>query len=212
MRFGGGALLTPLCLAACTTPPAQPSDDGQRLVQAALRILASDGQPICVDNRTTGRPLAIYAAMRVAPPPSRHPLAWHVPGPLRPPPELSNRQIYRDSVGAETAHLREPDNAANRLPHAAQTWLDDNATVLSRASVGTSVTISPAWARGVLARWWPINRVSQHCTPTYVLSNPVWSASSGFVTVMTEHWGTTYGFDRHDGVWRPAGQWTTWLY
>jgi len=202
----------PLFGGACTRSAAMPRDDGERIVQATLRLLTSDGKPICIDDRTTGRPLAIYATMRMAPLPSGQPLAWHTPGPLRPPVELSNTQLYHDSLGSESAHLRDPDNGGASLPWMLQRRLDETATVQARAGVDESVMISSRWAPGVRARWWPVNRLSRHCSPTYTLSNPTWSASTGYITVMTEHWGATYGLDRGPTGWRPVGQWTNWLY
>lgn len=205
-------VVTLLFSAACSSAPDSPVDEGQKIVQAALKVLASDGKGVCVDGRTTGRPLAIYAAMRAAPSPSRRPLAWHVPGQLRPLGTLSNMQLYRDSLGSESAHLQDPQQAEAALPVVDQRRLDDAATKLALSNAAPGIAISPRWATGVKARWWPMNRLSRSCLPTYRLSNPVWSGSIGYVTVMTEHWGTTYAFERNQAGWEPVGQWTNWLY
>ena len=199
-------------LAACSRSPEVPVTDGQKIVQETLRLLTSDGIPICVDNRTKGASLAIYAAMQVAPSPSRRPLVWHRPAILRPSDDLSNVELLRDSMGSETAHLRDPMTSTVTLPWAAQHRLDAAAILLEHDSSNKTVTISPAWAPGVKARWWPINRLSRNCSPTYTFSNPTWSATTGFITVMTGHSGTIYAFDRGPGGWQPAGQWTNWLY
>ena len=206
-----GVVALPLLATACGQPPAAPVDEGQKLVQATLRLLTSDGNPICIDNRTRGAPLAIYATMQVAPPPSRRPLAWHKPQILRPSNELSSIELLRDSMGSETAHLRDPATGAT-LSWALQHRLNVTATLLERTGVVESIAISSGWAPGVEARWWPVNRLSQHCSPTYTFSNPTWSASAGYITVMTRHSGTIYAFDRSPAGWQPVGQWTDWLY
>lgn len=197
---------------ACSRVPDAPVDDGQKIVRATLQILASDGKALCVDRQTSGRPLAIYAAMRVAPSPSRRPLKWHVPQPLVPPGKLSNAQLYRDSLGSETAHLQDPGTAGATLSGIEQGKLDASATALAARPAMPAVTVSSRWVPGVEARWWLLNRVSRSCSPIYTLSDPVWSDSLGYVTVLTEHWGTTYAFSRTSVGWKPVGQWTNWLY
>ena len=202
-----------LAMGGCAGTPQPPYDDSQKLVRATLKILTADNAAICVDNRTNGKPLAIFATMSVAPAPSRRPLAWHVVAPLRSNAALTNKQIYQDTITNKPAHIPDPTNTTPTLGFLAQQRLNNAAMVRSRT--GQTKTVNLPGGLGVPkvdARWWPLVRLSQKCDQKYVVSDPVWSDTMAFVTVNIEHWGTTYVFQRRDRDWVPVGQWSNWLF
>lgn len=202
-----------LGIGGCAGTPQPPYDDSQKLVRATLRILTNDGNTICVDNRTNGKPLAIFATMAVAPAPSRRPLAWHVVTPLRSQAALTTRQIYQDTIINKPAHIPDPVNTTPALGFVDQQRLNNAALVQSRT--GQTRTVDLPGGFGVArvdARWWPLVRLSRKCYLKYVVSDPVWSDNLGFVTVNIEHWGTTYAFQRRDRDWVAVGQWSNWLF
>ncbi|WP_242182950.1 hypothetical protein [Sphingomonas sp. CARO-RG-8B-R24-01] len=207
------AMAAVLAIGGCARTPQPPFDDSQKLVRATLKILTDDGNTICVDNRTNGKPLAIFATMSVAPPPSRRPLAWHVVTPLRSNAALTARQIYQDTIVDKPAHIPDPVNATPALGFLDQQRLNSAAMVLSRT--GQSKTVDLGGGFGVPrvdARWWPLVRLSQKCYLKYVISDPVWSDTMGFVTINIEHWGTTYAFQRRNNDWVAVAQWSNWLF
>lgn len=210
---GVATLAVLVSVTACTGKPQPPFDDSQKLVRATLRILTRDNSGICVDNRTNGKPLAIFATMAVAPAPSRRPLAWHTVMPLRSSEALTNRQIYQDTIVNRPSHIPDPANASPTLGFLDQQKLNNAAMVLSRTGQSKTVDFAGGFALpNVDARWWPLVRLSRKCTYKYVISDPVWSETMGFVTVNIEHWGTTYAFQRRDRDWVPVGQWSNWLF
>jgi hypothetical protein len=190
-------------------------NDGEKIIRAAINTLIS-GQPtgtICVDSRTRGQPLAVFRTMTYAPVPSRAPLGWRAPGPLRAPTALSGRELYDDQIRNERVRLREPGQTAQLFPHEQQGILDTAAAALAVADHGESVAVRKASASDrIIARWWPINRMTASCSPNYVVSYPVWRDNIGFVTVTADHWGTTYAMQRRGADWRTVAQWNIWLY
>lgn len=204
-------LLLLLTCAACSR--AAPLDNNEKIVRATLMLLASEGNAVCVDNHTRGQALAIFSAMTAAPSQSLKPLAWYVPGPLRPPAAISNSDLLRDSAQGGTAHLRGPENPTLPLSAIEQSRLNRKAAALARLSEAKSVSIRSSWnLKNIATRWWPINRVSSRCSPNYVVSDPAVSGTDGFVTVTADHWGTTYAFEHRGADWIPIAQWKTWLY
>ncbi|MDN4630814.1 hypothetical protein QCD71_04760 [Sphingomonas sp. PsM26] len=200
-------------IGGCAGTPQPPYDDSQKLVRATLKILTDDGNAICVDNRTNGKPLAIFATMAVAPAPSRRPLAWHTVAPLRSSAALTTRQIYQDTIVNKPAHIPDPTNTTPTLAYLDQQRLNNAAMVQSRTGQTKTVDLPGGFnVPRVDARWWPFVRLSRKCYLKYVVSDPVWSDDLGFVTVNIEHWGTTYAFQRRDKDWVPVGQWSNWLF
>lgn len=199
--------------AGCAAQSAQPLDDSAQVVGAVVTTLASDGQHICADSRTRGQPLAIYRTMTYAPPAARRPLAWHVPGPLRPPRPLSQRDLYEDQIQGRRVYLREPGTGMVALPAEAQRQLDTAARALSISDFEAPDDVGRAYTGpNLTARWWLINRFRRDCTPTYTLTRPVIRKNVAFVSVTAGHWGTTYAVVRRDGAWKTAAQWSNWLY
>lgn len=193
-------------------------DDNEQIVRATLGVLTADGKPICVDERTRGQPLAVFRTMSEAPRASRTPLGWHPPGPLRSPAEPRAGGIWRQEMRRgrpdhAQVRLGEPGNRdATDLPPLEQMRLNGRALALSSATSET-VTIGSNWnVPGVTARWAPRNWIARDCDPRYVLTNPIHAGTIGFVTVTAGHWGTTYALEKTAGRWRPAAQWSTWLY
>ncbi|CAN5288492.1 hypothetical protein BH11PSE5_BH11PSE5_10780 [soil metagenome] len=200
------------CLASCSAPSATPQGDGAKLVFATLQLLTADGSQICVDSGTTGQPLSVYRTMASNPPGGIKPI-WFVPATLKPPPELSNADLYRGAQAEGPAHIDQPGNATAVLPSKAQAELDRAAWILSQRDPDPSVTIPGTWGlNGVQSRWWLRNRVSRRCAPNYKLSNPVTVNNIGFISVTAGHWGTTYAFTRKDKDWVVRAQWSNWLY
>ncbi|WP_010160446.1 hypothetical protein [Sphingomonas sp. PAMC 26617] len=205
--------LATLSVSACAAAPKPPFDDSQKLVRATLKVLTNDGNAICVDNRTNGRPLAIFATMAVAPAPSRRPLAWHVVAPLRSKEALTTQQLYQDTIVNRPSHIPDPGNTTASLGFLEQQRLNNAAMVLSRTGQTKIVDFVGGFGvAGVDARWWPFVRLSRKCNYKYVVSDPVWSDTTAFVTVNIEHWGTTYAFQRRNDDWIAIGQWSNWLF
>lgn len=206
-----------LGLSGCGAGASAPLDDDAQIVRAVLGVLTSDGRGICVDRKTRGQPLAVFRTMNEAPKASRVPLGWRPPGPLRPPVDPSAKAIWQQEMHRkpeqETLRLREPGNRGSAdLPPLEQMRLNGRATALAKAPSET-VTIADGWnVPHVTARWAPRNWLSGACDPRYVLTNPVHAADMAFVTVTAGHWGTTYALEKAAGQWRPAAQWSTWLY
>jgi hypothetical protein len=210
----GLALGALLLLAACGKPAGAPLNDDEKIVRAVLATLVSDGKPVCVDGRTSGRALVVYREYLVAPRPSREELAWHVPGPLRPPPMPTESQIDTAVAQNKDVRLPEPGDRHDKLPAVTQADLDGAAHALSLPPVADrKVSIEASWApKGVVARWWPINRLKSDCEPLYMLSNPARARNIAFVTVQAEHWGTTYALRPQNGDWATVAQWSNWIY
>ncbi|WP_375420722.1 hypothetical protein [uncultured Sphingomonas sp.] len=200
-----------LLLPGCT---AAPIDDDGRIVRATLTLLASGrtgAEPLCVDDRTRGEPLAIYRTMRAQTAEGdRH---WRHPAPLRAPGGVSGRALFEDAVGSNRLRIAEPRSTAAALPAVDQRRLHAAATSLALVGESDAVTIGDAEAvPGASARWWLINRFRAGCDRRYLLSRIVRSASTAFVTVTADHWGTTYAVERVRGDWRVTAQWNSWLY
>ncbi len=209
----GGRLLAGV-LAALAVAGCSSRDATAPVMEAVLKTLTSDGRPICLDSGTSGEPLAIFRTMMRAPDPSRQPLAWYPPGPLRPDQNLSLGRLIDDEFRDGRAVLRRPDAAsATPLPATEQRRL--NAAALRLVNLqserGTSVPNSSA-TPGAKARWWVSNRMDGACKPVYTLSHPVVMDDIAFVTVLAGHWGTTYALERKGGNWSATARWSNWLY
>jgi hypothetical protein len=198
-----------LATSGCASPDLSVED---RIVRAALRTMVSDGKEVCVENRTRGAPLAVFRAMLEAPNPSRRPLAWHQAGALRPPPGLSNADLYRDQIEGQQTYLTEPGAGAARLSFDAQRSLEAAARKLAYAQPSPSNRVEGSWVPGVRSRWWLFNRLWQRCVPSYTISDPVWYDKTAFVTVSADHWATTYAAQPSGGDWHVVAQWSNWLY
>jgi len=148
----------------------------------------------------------------VAPDPSRQPLAWHHPAPLRPVTSLSERQMIDDEFRADRTRLSPPRNPTEALPTVDQLQIDSIARGL--AGVGRSGTrsVSIPPSQLVAARWWGLNRIWPQCLNVFTISNPLLVRNYGFVTVRGGHWGTTYALRKQAGRWAVNAQWTNWLY
>ncbi len=215
-RSAARALILSTALASmsgCATAPPEPLTDAQMTVRAILRLLTEDGRSICVDNVTNGKPLAIFATMAVAPAPSRRPLAWHRVAPLRSGMKLSNTQMYHDTFGGDQPLLADPGDTTATLGFFAQRRLNDAAAKLART--GESVAVDMGDGLGVpraQARWWPLIRWSSSCGPEFKLSDPVVAKDIAYITVRSDHWGTTYALQPRGNDWVPVAQWNTWLF
>ena len=210
-RRGMPMLAAIALLAGCS---AAPIDDDGRVVRATLALLASGratNEPLCVDDRSRGEPLAIFRTMRAETPEGdRH---WRHPAPLTPPDRVSGRELFEDATGRTRLRIAEPQSNAAALPAVDQRRLDAAATSLASVGDSRAVTIGAAEAvPGVSAHWWLLNRLRAGCDRRYQLSRIVRSADLGFVTVTADHWGTTYAVERVGRDWRVTAQWNSWLY
>ncbi len=208
-----GACMALFMAALSSTACSQrPLDTQEKIVRATLRVLASDGQDVCVDRRTRGAPLAVFRAMDGAPPASRRPLAWRAPQPLRPPAGLSGKELFRDQIQDQRTYLRQPDVGPEALSYNEQRSLDLAARRLSLALPAPSTVVESGSVPGTTTRWWLFNKFAPGCVPNFTLSNPVWDAGVGFVTASADHWATTYAIQPRGNDWVATAQWSVWLY
>ncbi len=210
----GVAILMAAMLASCNGSTTQLNEDEQ-IVQAVLGLLASAGRPVCTDDQTEEQALAIYREMTLAPRPSRADLRWFPPTPLRPDTRVTTEDLRGVELGNDQIQIREPSPRRDALPGLTQFELDGAARRLIRSvgAVEETVSIRRAWTpAGVVARWWPLNRLRKSCWPLFSLSNPVRDRQAAFVTVRAEHWGTLYALRQVSGKWQVVAEWSRWLY
>ena len=199
-------------LSACSGADHLPKNSDEKLIQATLAMLDGKGEPLCVDEKTVGHPLAVFKSIASNPSAAAAPPTWFAPARFSPPAKLSSADLYRDELGDGAVHLDQPANTGSEVGASDRATLDRAAFSLSKDKADRSVTISQSWQKGMKARWWLRNRVSNHCSPNYHLSNPVHANDLGFVTVTANHWGTTYAFKRNGADWVATAQWSNWLY
>lgn len=210
-RFCYIAPAAALLLAGCGTLPA---GDDAAIVRATLNLLASgrspDAPPLCVDSRPRGEPLAIFRTMRLNSEPDEH--EWREPRPLTVEPRVTGRELFNDATDRDKLRIQEPDDDAEPLPREEQQRLDARARALSVEGQSTGFALDDDLAPPRMAvRWWLLNRL-RGCERTAVLSRIVHDRQTAFVTVMIDHWGTTYALERSGKDWRMAAQWDSWLY
>lgn len=215
MRRAVLALSGLLALTGCGAAEKRPLNDSEQMVQSVLGLLASDGKGVCTDDRTEGQALAIFREMTFAPRPSREELRWHAPLPLRPPVNVTGSQLRESELEREQLTIREPDVRKDALPSVDQMRLTGAARYQGKGVgvVEESVAIRTSWApQGVASRWWPLNRVRRDCWPLFLISDPIRTRDTGFITVRTEHWGTLYALQKTGTQWRVVAEWSRWLY
>jgi hypothetical protein len=212
VRFGFWIAII-LWISGCTTNSKPSGDDAEEVMRALAATLTADNKPVCLDGATRGDSLAVFRAMRAAPVPSRRPLVWHQPQPLRPPASPTGRQVFDDELGSNQILISRPEQAGAPLSFLVQRQLNFAANQLSLIKDSSSQSIAP-WTGAPLARprWWVWNRFSSNCSPVYTVTNPVVAKNVAFVSVKAGHWGTTYAFAKQGTSWRTVGQWTNWLY
>lgn len=217
-RSGIGArwplIAAALALGSCGTPQ-RPLDDREKIVRSVLTLLASTGQAVCTDDETTGEALAEFREMARAPRAARRDLRWHTPLPLRPDARVTTRDIKRSEFDDEKLVIEEPGVREDALPGLDQLQLDGAAQRIA-GSVGAieeNVDLWRSWMPpGVVARWWPLNRIRRDCWPRFEISDPVRDRDLAFVSVRAEHWGTLYALKQSSGEWRITAEWSRWLY
>lgn len=213
MRMGATVLMAAM-LASCHGSATQLNDDEQ-IVQSVLGLLASTGRQVCTDDQTEEQALAIYREMTLAPRPSRADLRWFPPTPLWPDTRVTTAELRGVELGNDKIQINQPPPRRDALPGLTQLELDGAAHRLMRSvsAVNETVSIRRAWTpTGVVARWWPLNRLRKSCWPLFSLSNPVRDRQAAFVTVRAEHWGTLYALQQVSGKWQVVGEWSRWLY
>ena len=208
-------LLVLICLSSLSAcqGQGQPKTADEKIVFSTLKLLASDGKFVCVDNATSGPPLAVFGTTMRNRPAGLEPPTWFAPAALRPPAALSSSELLRGAQTNTNVHIDQPTNSTSALAPALQGELNRAAGQLSTQNGDQKISHIDAWdIRGVLPRWWLRNRLSWHCAPNYRLSNPVSAQNVGFITVIADHWATTYAFNRHDSDWVAVAQWSNWIY
>lgn len=205
-----------LALTGCSSHPPQPADDTTLVVRSLLSVLTADGKPTCIDARTRGEPLAIFQRMMAAPDPSRRPLAWYPPQPLRPA-AASSLSLSPDALSSGRVEprprLATSQSTARSLPHLLQSQINAAAMKLSLYDTRDHIVLDN-WANAPLARvrWWVRNRLDSGCSAIYTVSTPVVARNVAFVSVAASHTGTTYAFRKQGTSWTPIAQWADWLY
>lgn len=189
------------------------SDSTGTVMGAVLKTLTADGKSVCIDRATSGEPLAIFRTMASAPDPARRPLAWFPPNPLRSDQNLSVGRLVDDEFTDQRTVLARPKVGRQPLPLTEQRRLDAAATKLSYAQVDRDAVVTDAASvPKAHARWWVLNRLDSSCTTVYTASPPVIVGDMAFVSVLGNHWGTTYAVEKRAGVWSTTAQWSNWLY
>ena len=202
-----------ISLGGCTADEPKDDQDAVQVLHVLAATLTADGKTICIDNRTQGDSLAVFRTMRAAPAPSRQPLTWRQPQPLRPPEPPSGRQIFDEELRSDQILLPSPQQTGAPLPFILQRQLDFAANQLSLIQGSKAQSIGQ-WAGAPLARskWWILNRLSPNCSPVYTFTNPIVAKNVAFVSVKVGHWGTTYAFVKQGTQWKTLGQWANWIY
>lgn len=199
-------------LAGCVRANGGTQSEEEQLVRATLLFMARDGHVVCVDGRTSGRPLTVFRTMMANRRPDQTTPLWFAPEPLRGeaaamPQQRSNGMRAGGSQVELLAFQRSP------LPLGEQDALNRAAATMATLPTAKAVDISrlklPA---EVKASWWPLNRISLSCWPVHVVSAPIIQRDVAFISVTADHWGTTYAFSRERNGWAPRAQWTNWLY
>lgn len=208
-------LLVALALAGCGKVPAVDKlDTDQQIVREVLKVLASDGKPVCVSRWTFGSPLSQFRVAKRGQLQRYYVLDWGTPGAWRPP-RMPTQQELRDAVRqGRNAHIPEPSPYIEELSQKKRTILDG----LAFAIAPPAVTLHTAFMRqgwmpkGVTARWWMGRDDKLGCDANYVLSGIKRTDHAAFVAVRVHHWGTLYGLVGGDRNWHVVGQWGPWLY
>lgn len=205
-------LVSMAALAACSVNDRAPMDDDEKLIQATIAMLDGKDEPVCIDEKTVGRPLSVFHTITSNLPPGARAPGWFLPARFSPPDPLSNDEVYRGAQIEGSVLIDQPTNNVEPVSRAEQAKLHRAATLLSREPADHTILISESWQPGIKVRWWLRNRLSSRCTPNYHISNAINARDIGFVSVTADHWGTTYAFRRTDKGWVVAAQWSNWLY
>ena len=200
-----------LGLSACASR--QPDDEPHRIVASVMKQITGGGQPICIDARTRGEPLAIFRTMIVAPDPSRRALAWRTPGSLIAGRDIGSRALVENALHDNRTRLPLAESTAPPLPMIDQIRLNGLAReAMVTASVPQMPLDNVSDAPLARVRWWPFNRFDGGCREIYTISKPVVIHDTAFVSVTAGHQGTTYALDRRGPAWAPTAQWANWIY
>src|SRR6478736_2272469 len=222
--FGAASVLLLVSLVACGRPPtpAAPTPERtkalltseEKIVRATLKLLASDGKPVCVERETLGGPLSIWRTAPQGGFEKIYGLAWFPPRPFRPPSQPALEELGSKVREGENYKLAEPVARRDKLPAAVQTNLDAQASALAEPKVAARpVIIRQEWVpQSVMPRWWPDGSKHKGCDAQYVLSAIKSNAHAAFVSVRVDHWGTVFALAPHGDDWRPIAQWGTWVY
>lgn len=194
-----------LSLMSCARGPAS---DGEQIVAAVARTLASRPGSVCVDRRTSGEALEVWRDARQVVSATAGTLGWSRPAPLTPPDKV---EYVVETAGRRQERMIEPIATARPLPRPLVQQVQSAALHLTWSDGGTEV-MSVAGGPGVSSRPWLLNRIWPRCAYAYQLSNPARFGDIGFVAVTANHWGTVYAVQHGPAGWRTIAQWTPWLY
>lgn len=211
-------LLGLFALAGCGKGPAPDQlDSDKQIVYQVLKVLASDGKPVCVSRWTFGSPLSQFRVAKRGQLERYYVLDWMTPGPWRPP-EMPTQKELREAVRAgRNAHIPEPSAepfVAQALPQKKREILDGIGFAIAPPETPLYwVFMHQGWMpKGVTARWWMGRDDKLGCDANYVLSGIKRTQHAAFVAVRVHHWGTLYALAGGDDHWHVVGQWGPWLY
>jgi hypothetical protein len=182
--------------------------DGEQIIVAVARTLASGPNPICVDQRTHGDALTIWPDIQRLLRGAAGTLGWSAPVPLVPPAEV---KYVAQIAGGPQVRVIEPKPVAAPLPRALVQRIQVAATKLSMSERDDDIVIVPDIPR-VSSRFWLLDRLQPRCAYSYRLSHPAQLGGIAFVAADANHWGTIYALERGAKGWRPVARLTPWMY
>jgi hypothetical protein len=192
------------CVAALIVAGCSGGGDGQvddeAIVRSVLSLSVERNGPVCIDRTTDGDSLSVFREMTRAPYAARADLRWFPPTGF--------------SVPAGEPIPPLPRRRSDALPAMQQQALNGAATRMARPwnNIRHRLTLTgDALPTGVVARWWPINRL-QRCVLRFGVRDTVRHGNLGFVTIEANHHAALYAVERRQGQWTPVGEWSNWLY
>ncbi len=189
------------------------SEDVRAVSREVVALIGGDKTIVCIDSGTRGAPLAVFRTMSSAPDPARRPLAWHAPTMLQSSQRFSGKQLLNAEFADVHPVIAKPGDQVGQLATLDQIQLNALASQMANDNYTRSAGLSGVVSRpNVKVRWWPINRFDRSCQRLYTVSDLAIANDTAFVSVTSGHWGTTYALRRVGSAWRPAAQWSTWLY
>lgn len=198
-------------LGSCRQGPPAVLDDRAAIVRAVLSTLASDGKPLCIDNRTSGSALAIWRYAEAVPAVSDTSRGWSRPQPFRPPVQADATLTPDRTVRGRLKRQMTAYAPLDRTEAATLTAIGHQLSL--GAGDRDPVLIEQQWVpQGVTPRWWLMNRLFGQCPYAFTLSNPAQSRHVAFVLVQASHWASIYAVSNDKNQWHTVAHWTPWMY
>jgi hypothetical protein len=204
-----------LALAGCGRgPKVDQLDTDQQIVREVLKVLASDGKPVCVTRWTFGSPLSQFRVAKRGQLQRYYVLDWQKPGPWRPPTMPTQKELREAAKAGRDANIPEPSAYIDVLPQWKRKILDGLAFVIAPPETPLYwVIMHQGWMpKGVTARLWMGRDDKLGCYENYALSGIKRTEHAAFIAVRVHHWGTVYALTGGKDRWHVVGQWGPWLY